>query len=193
LSRVFRNKIPIYKSQDLAPDCRIDICFFFCPPHRFKGVDKKFFQYISPLVLVVPLMAKADSMTQRERISYRFALLSVLRNVPSYNIEEVLSIFAGIPANRFPYSVIGAEYDVDGKELRQQRDGKRIRMYPWGNAEVDNSDHCDISLLRQSLLQSNDFHSLKLLTSQRWERFTEADEVVWRTCTFLLRSLCFCC
>ncbi len=148
--------------------------------------------YISHLVLVIPLMAKADSMTQRETIAYRASLLRMLQGIPSFDLKEVTKVFKTIPPERFPYSVIGAEFDGSGNEIRRKRDNMRIRSYLWGEAEVDNKDHCDIFYLRQSIMQSSDFHAIKRLTSRRWERFIEQDGIIQSFFVSLRRAFCIC-
>lgn len=47
-----------------------------------------------------------------------------------------------------PFSVIGAE-----TEMKSGGRTVRCRSYPWGIVEVDNPQHCDLSLLRTVLLK----------------------------------------
>jgi cell division control protein 11 len=46
-----------------------------------------------------------------------------------------------------PFAVIGSEeeVDIDGEPVR-------ARVYPWGVAEVDNTDHSDFSALKSAIL-----------------------------------------
>ena len=42
---------------------QIDLCFFFIPAHRIKEIDLKFMKILSEHVPIVPLIAKADTVT----------------------------------------------------------------------------------------------------------------------------------
>eukprot|EP00301_Raphidiophrys_heterophryoidea_P004170 c11829_g1_i2.p1 GENE.c11829_g1_i2~~c11829_g1_i2.p1 ORF type:complete len:259 (-),score=72.27 c11829_g1_i2:676-1398(-) len=51
-------------------DERVDICFYFIAPHRFKTMDIIVIKALSELVSVVPVIGKADTMTKKEREMY---------------------------------------------------------------------------------------------------------------------------
>ena len=48
-------------------DTRIHCCLYFIAPHRMKRIDVEFITTLSEYVVVVPVIAKADTMTQSER------------------------------------------------------------------------------------------------------------------------------
>lgn len=48
-------------------DTRIHCCLYFIAPHRMKQIDVEFILYLSEYVVVVPVIAKADTMTRAER------------------------------------------------------------------------------------------------------------------------------
>ena len=50
-------------------DERIHCCLYFISPHRMKKIDELFIEYLSDVVLIVPVVAKADTMTMLERHS----------------------------------------------------------------------------------------------------------------------------
>ena len=51
----------------MAKDCRIHCCLYFISPHRMKDIDVKFIKHLREYVVVVPVIAKADTMTSSER------------------------------------------------------------------------------------------------------------------------------
>lgn len=62
-----------------APDPRVDLVLFFVPPHRLKEADVSFMARLAELAPVVPLLAKADSMTSAELAEFRAHVRASLR------------------------------------------------------------------------------------------------------------------
>ena len=48
-----------------------DACIYFISPHQLKPRDLKFMASISKVVALIPVIAKADCMTEEERHSFR--------------------------------------------------------------------------------------------------------------------------
>jgi septin family protein len=46
-------------------------CLYFIKPHRFSKIDELFIQKLSPFVPIIPILAKADTMTLSERKEFR--------------------------------------------------------------------------------------------------------------------------
>lgn len=44
----------------------MDACLYFLPPHRLRKMDVAFMRALAPLVPVIPILAKADTMTSEE-------------------------------------------------------------------------------------------------------------------------------
>ena len=57
-----------------------DACIYFISPHQLKPRDLKFMSSISKVVPVIPVIAKADSMTTDERDKFRAHINSSLAN-----------------------------------------------------------------------------------------------------------------
>jgi len=51
-------------------DTRIHCVFYFIAAHRLKPIDLEFISQITPLVPIVPIIAKADTMTFQERYDF---------------------------------------------------------------------------------------------------------------------------
>lgn len=75
-------------------DPRVDICIYFLSPHRVKPIDTKFMSELSLLAPVVPVLAKADSMTTDELQHFRSAVQQALTQVDNpacYSTQIALS------------------------------------------------------------------------------------------------------
>ena len=88
-------------SQRTAPlaqddDPRVDVCIYFLSPHRVKPIDMKFMTELSALAPVIPVLAKADSMTTDELESFRRGVNDALHQVS--------------PPNPFPFSLLTQDY-----------------------------------------------------------------------------------
>ena len=59
-------------------DPRVDVCIYFLSPHRVKPIDLKFMTELSALAPVVPVLAKADSMTTDELQHFRSGVKQAL-------------------------------------------------------------------------------------------------------------------
>ncbi|CAB1319945.1 unnamed protein product [Coregonus sp. 'balchen'] len=105
-------------------DNRVHCCFYFISPfgHGLKPLDVEFMKAIHSKVNIVPVIAKADTLTLKER--------------------DRLKRRASIP-----FAVIGSNQliEVKGKKIRG-------RLYPWGVVEVENPDHNDFLKLRTMLV-----------------------------------------
>ena len=62
-------------------DPRVDVCIYFLSPHRVKPIDMKFMTELSALAPVIPVLAKADSMTTDELKQFRKGVSEALSQV----------------------------------------------------------------------------------------------------------------
>lgn len=76
---VFLSFQPFLLQEIDAQDERIHCIFYFIPPHRMKDIDIEFIQQLSGLALIVPVVAKADTMTYHEHKAYLSVVRSNLR------------------------------------------------------------------------------------------------------------------
>ena len=51
----------------MKKDERIHLCLYFMYPHRMKELDYRFMEHLSSIVNIVPIVAKADTMTIDEK------------------------------------------------------------------------------------------------------------------------------
>ncbi|KAI8999279.1 septin-2-like protein [Gaertneriomyces semiglobifer] len=137
-------------------DTRVHALLYFIAPtgdNGLKDVDVDFLRRLCNKVNVVPIIAKADTLTPEETAAFKKA---VLRDFERYDIKmypthhaEDRELIADL--ERFiPFAVIGSDdfIDVGGKKVRG-------RVYRWGSVEVENEKHCDFVQLRELLIRSN--------------------------------------
>ncbi|KAI1299794.1 Septin-6 [Mortierella claussenii] len=141
------------------PDTRIHAVLYFIAPngHGLKELDAKALKTLSAKVNVIPIIAKADTMTVEEKISFKSILLQDLENhhiktFPSSYPEEVDG--AEELLQYIPFSVIGSDSVTVVGDRRV-----RCRTYRWGVVEVENPEHSDFVHLRE-LLMSTCLHDL---------------------------------
>ena len=70
---------PVQDSGGLQHDGLVHVCLYFIAAHRLKGVDLEFMRRLEPHVNLVPIIAKADTMTLAERDAFRRLVLSELK------------------------------------------------------------------------------------------------------------------
>uniref|UniRef100_A0A8C1KCI2 Septin n=1 Tax=Cyprinus carpio TaxID=7962 RepID=A0A8C1KCI2_CYPCA len=140
------------------PDSRVHCCLYFIAPsgHGLKPLDIEFMKRLHEKVNVIPLIAKADTLTPEECQQFKKQIMrEILEHkikiyeFPEMDDEEENKIVKTIK-DRLPLAVVGSNtiIEVNGKKVRG-------RQYPWGVAEVENGDHCDFTLLRNMLIRTH--------------------------------------
>lgn len=144
--------------RSIIPDSRVHCCLYFIAPsgHSLKPLDVEFMRRLHDKVNIIPLIAKADTMTPEECAAFRRRISGDIdRNkIKIYDFpycdDEDENKMQKYLKEHVPFAVVGSNtvIEVDGKRLRG-------RKYPWGIAEVENMEHCDFIALRNMLLRSN--------------------------------------
>lgn len=131
---------------------------------------------LEPHVNLVPVIAKADTMTLAERDAFRRLVVAELRacGVKTFQLSDMSSAPPSVPAPQPPGSAHAANGTpmadrVNMSEYQRvppppfavcaSEDG--TRAYPWGTCLVEDPAHSDLSLLRQRLFSSS------LITAKR--------------------------
>ncbi|XP_008419470.1 septin-7 isoform X1 [Poecilia reticulata] len=142
----------------LMPDSRVHCCLYFIAPsgHGLKPLDIEFMKRLHEKVNVIPLIAKADTMTPEECLQFKKQIMKEIHehkikiyDFPETDNEEEMKMIRKIK-DRLPLAVVGSNtiIEVNGKRVRG-------RQYPWGVAEVENGDHCDFTILRNMLIRTH--------------------------------------
>ncbi|XP_047041532.1 septin-7 isoform X4 [Helicoverpa zea] len=160
-SRVTRKAAP--------PDTRVHCCLYFIAPsgHGLKPLDVEFMQRLGDKVNIIPVIAKADTMTPEECKDFKEQIMKEIsqHKIKIYDFPEstgeegeVAEAARGL-RTRVPFAVVGANTVIE-------TDGRRVRgrKYPWGIAEVENLEHCDFLALRNMVIRTH-LQDLKDVTS----------------------------
>ncbi|XP_055374624.1 septin-7 isoform X7 [Condylostylus longicornis] len=142
-----------------TPDNRVHLCLYFIAPsgHGLKPLDVEFMQRLCDKVNIIPVIAKADTMTPEEVQLFKKQILNEIaqHKIKIYDFpepledEEEAKVLKTLK-NRVPFAIVGANtvIEVDGKKIRGRR-------YPWGIAEVENLEHCDFIALRNMVIRTH--------------------------------------
>eukprot|EP00878_Enallax_costatus_P014348 GHUV01015008.1.p1 GENE.GHUV01015008.1~~GHUV01015008.1.p1 ORF type:complete len:461 (+),score=142.02 GHUV01015008.1:140-1522(+) len=149
-------------------------CVYFLTPHRVKKVDLIIMSALSQLVTVIPVIAKADTMTEKELEQYRKEVRTMLSAPSKYAPSKTLApldfntfgfaadVLAdlGLNPENMPLALITsndhepvvdtalqAELGLESPEVQQP-----VRNYRWGVAYALNRDHSDLLTLKRLLL-----------------------------------------
>lgn len=150
-------------------DTRVHCCLYFIAPsgHGLKPLDVEFMQRLGDKVNIIPVIAKADTMTPEECKDFKEEIMKEIANhkIKIYEFPDAAGEEGDAAEatkslrSRVPFAVVGANTVIE-------QDGKRIRgrKYPWGIAEVENLEHCDFVALRNMVVRSH-LQDLKDVTS----------------------------
>lgn len=141
------------------PDDRVHCCLYFIAPtgHCLKPLDIEFMKRLHNKVNIVPVIAKADTLTQEECSKFKKKILKEIEEndigiykFPELGGEDDEDVAAVSMKDRIPFAVVGSNtvLEVNGRRVR-------ARVYPWGVAEVENVDHCDFVALRNMLIRTH--------------------------------------
>ncbi|KAM9304836.1 septin-12 [Gastrophryne carolinensis] len=141
------------------PDSRIHSCIYFIPPtgHWLRPLDLEFMKRLSRIVNVVPVIAKADTLTLEEREEFKQRIRKDLQShgisvYPQTELDEdpAEALLNDKIREKIPFAVVGTDEE-------HQVNGRRIlgRKTKWGIIEVENTLHCEFADLRDLLIRSN--------------------------------------
>ncbi|XP_076817425.1 septin-7-like isoform X1 [Clavelina lepadiformis] len=145
-------------SRTQLADNRVHCCLYFIAPtgHGLKPLDVEFMKNLHDKVNIIPLIAKADTMTPEECLRFKKQIMKEIRehNIQLYEFpeceDEEENRLNRKLKSRVPFAVVGSNtvLEVGGRRTRG-------RQYPWGVAEVENIDHCDFTVLRNMLVRTH--------------------------------------
>ena len=160
------------RERERERESSVDVVLYFFAPHRCKPVDIALLKQLRGQVSIVPVLAKADSMTTDELATFRVEVVDALRA-------------AGVQVAHEPVAVITSTRPAaanDGTETLG-------REYPWGVAESESSasglaggtasSHSQLVALRRFLLIDG-LGDLKQASREHYEAF-RARELQRRT------------
>jgi len=156
------------------PDSRPHCCLYFISPngHGLKPLDVEFMKRLHDKVNIIPLIAKADTLTPDECREFKKTILNEIAQhkikiyeFPDCDDEEENKAQKKLK-DRVPFAVVGSNTVVDSQ-------GRKVRgrIYPWGVVEVENLEHNDFIALRNMLIRTH-MQDLKDVTNNvHYENF----------------------
>ncbi|XP_063752028.1 septin-5-like isoform X2 [Eleginops maclovinus] len=142
-------------------DNRVHCCLYFISPHGhgLRPLDVMCMKALHHKVNVVPVVAKADSLTEAEVERKKMKIKEQIEQfgINIYRLpecdsdeDEDLKKHDQLLKGSIPFAVIGSNVQVesDGHKFRG-------RVYPWGVVEVENPAHSDFMLLRNMLVKTH--------------------------------------
>ncbi|KAE8578719.1 hypothetical protein XENTR_v10023743 [Xenopus tropicalis] len=156
--KYLREEILINRKRRI-PDSRIHSCIYFIPPtgHWLRPLDLEFMKRLGRIVNVVPVIAKADTLTLEEREEFKQRIRKDLQThgisvypQPELDEDPVDALVNDKIREKIPFAVVGTdeEHQVNGRKVL----GRKTK---WGVIEVENTAHCEFANLRDLLIRSN--------------------------------------
>uniref|UniRef100_A0A4X2K8U6 Septin n=1 Tax=Vombatus ursinus TaxID=29139 RepID=A0A4X2K8U6_VOMUR len=138
-------------------DSRIHACLYFISPtgHSLKTLDLLTMKSLDSKVNIIPVIAKADTISKTELQKFKIKLMSELvsNGVQIYQFptdDETISQINSSMNGHLPFAVVGSMEEVKlGNKM------VKARQYPWGIVQVENENHCDFVKLREMLICTN--------------------------------------
>ncbi|XP_025086082.1 LOW QUALITY PROTEIN: septin-11-like [Pomacea canaliculata] len=138
-------------------DSRVHACLYFIAPtgHSLKALDLVTMKKLDSKVNIIPVIAKADTITKTELTKFKAKIMSELtaNGVQIYQFptdDETVAETNGSMNSNLPFAVVGSNDEVKiGNKM------VKARQYPWGTVQVENENHCDFVKLREMLIRTN--------------------------------------
>uniref|UniRef100_A0A8C8FTK7 Septin n=1 Tax=Oncorhynchus tshawytscha TaxID=74940 RepID=A0A8C8FTK7_ONCTS len=142
-------------------DNRVHCCLYFISPfgHGLRPLDVECMRALHDKVNIVPVLAKADSLTptevRRKKMKIREEMEKFGINIYQFpdcefDEDEEFKQQEQLLKDSIPFAVIGSNIQVESKGRKF-----RGRLYPWGVVEVEDPAHSDFLLLRNMLVKTH--------------------------------------
>ena len=155
-------------------DCLVHVCLYFLSPGRFLEIDKYFLKNVQREVPIVPIIAKADTLTDEEIANYRSMLKIIFRkdNIHVYDFDNDTDTGSHTTTNNNGSS---NNSNNNNKYNRGRRRGEVLAIigrdgyYPWGKSKSYDRNHSDLKLIRDMLLSQH----TETLLEQSYNQYLE--------------------
>ncbi|KAK3099977.1 hypothetical protein FSP39_012791 [Pinctada imbricata] len=150
-------ELKIKRSLHNYHDTRIHACLYFIAPtgHSLKALDLVTMKKLDSKVNIIPVIAKADTITKAELSKFKQKIMHELTSngVQIYQFpvdDDTVADTNKTMNGHFPFAVVGSSDEVKiGNKM------VKARQYPWGTVQVENENHCDFVKLREMLIRTN--------------------------------------
>ncbi|KXS21904.1 Septin [Gonapodya prolifera JEL478] len=165
--------------RDNIDDMRVHVCLYFVQPtgHNLSALDIRVMKELSTRVNVIPVIAKADTLTRAEVTAFKDRIRDALytHGISVYTPPNDADDEEDQARNRelmtaLPFAIIGSDKEV------VRKDGTRVkgRQFLWGVAEVENENHCDFVKLRNLLMRRHMDDLVRQTEEMHYETFRSA-------------------
>ncbi|KAG0435359.1 Cell division control protein 11 [Dictyocoela muelleri] len=130
-------------------DTRVHTLLFFISPTGLKSSDITFLKKIKDMVNIVPVIAKADTLTNNELLEFRRNVMRKFNEneiiVFNFSSDGINSEILSDLSEKMPFTIISDDWT-------ECKDGiPTPRKYHWSVPDPNDSKHCDFSLLKEIL------------------------------------------
>uniref|UniRef100_T1IYA6 Septin n=1 Tax=Strigamia maritima TaxID=126957 RepID=T1IYA6_STRMM len=159
----------------IIPDSRIHCCLYFIAPtgHSVKELDLQVMKHLDKCVNLIPIIAKADTLTLEERVSFKRRIKKDLakHGIVVYSTHDGEREFNDAELDKkirdmMPFAVVGSrnQYPLNNRNVL----GRRTQ---WGLVEVENRSHCEFADLRDMLIRTHMHDLVQVTSSIFYEKF----------------------
>lgn len=133
-----QEELKIKRSLSSYHDNRTHVCLYFiCPTgHGLKSIDLVCMKKLDQKVNIIPVIAKADTISKTELAKFKAKIIAELQNnnVQIYEFpvdDESVAEVNGNMNSHLPFAVVGStDFVRVGNKMM------RARQYPWGTVQV---------------------------------------------------------
>ncbi|KAI8036884.1 septin-2 [Drosophila gunungcola] len=170
-----QEELKIQRTMASAHDGRVHACLYFiCPTgHGLKAMDLECMKQLDTRVNIIPVIAKADTISKSELAGFKERIMNELRrnkvSIYQFPTDDETVADTNISMNgHLPFAVVGSTefVKVAGKLVR-------ARQYPWGAVHIENEAHCDFVKLREMVIRTNMEDLRELTHSRHYELFRQ--------------------
>ena len=160
-----------YRSQDYVEkeDELVHVCLYFLSPGRFLEIDRHFMKKVQKQVTIVPIIAKADTLTDEEIAVYRAELREILERerIHVYDFDGVNGRVhdnvnsSSMHRNYLMMANTNSNSSNQNSFHRGRKPGETLTIisrdgnYPWGKSRAFDPGHSDLTLIRDVLLSKH--------------------------------------
>ncbi|CAF3183602.1 unnamed protein product [Rotaria socialis] len=140
-------------------DNRVHCCLYFITPtgHSLQALDIEFMKRLHDRVNIIPVIAKADTLTSEELRLFKKSIMQDITNekmklyeFPECDDDDDENKLTKIYKDKVPFAVVGSNFILEKGNKRT-----RIRQYAWGIVDVEDEVHSDFIALRSMLIRTN--------------------------------------
>ncbi|WFD23249.1 cell division control protein [Malassezia equina] len=180
--KYIKDQYSIYLRKELTavrdrhiPDTRVHVVLFFINPsgHSLRPMDVQVLKKLGDIANVIPVIAKADTLTLEERQLFKERVRAELQSngirVYPFDHEDYDEEDRALNSQAqamLPFAVVGSTkvYDVNGMPVR----GRQTRC---GLVNIEDPSHCEFVQFRNFLLRTNLHDLIETTSSTYYESF----------------------